>query len=364
MKKVLVFSTLKSQVNFNDNSSITQIEPIHPYIGNLWSNIIKNNNNIVDYLNTTKYIKYKKHNFFYKYLFLPKSYSTIIVHSTSGLGKAALIKIFNRKVNVVYYSLSKINPSGNYIQVLLRKLMLFIDISLSDHIVYGLNHLTNIIPLNWFNKKRTYFPFLTDYNFFQSVITDSIDLKINYNNFILIVGDITRDDKFVYDELSDVKMPIIRITRDPVVINTVDALINKKRGDLILSGVSFVELANFYNKARCCIVASKYDDWQPGGITSIAEALACNGICICNSGGEIESEFKFLSIDSNISNPLIYYKYPEKDSLRKVISEFNDLSNEAIQALRIKSNIFSNKALNFNIKGMQLLNQIIIKHIK
>ena len=224
--------------------------------------------------------------------------------------------------------------------------------------------MANITPLNLFTQKRTYFPFLTDYNFFQSVISDSLDLKINYNNFILIVGDITRDDKFVYDELSDVKMPIIRITRDPTVVKTVEELINKKRGDIILSGVSFVELANFYNKARCCIVASKYDDWQPGGITSIAEALACNGICICNSGGEIESEFNFLSIVNNIANPLIYYNYPEKDSLRKVISKFNNLSNEAIQTLRINSNNFSNKALNFNTKGMHLLNQIIIKHIK
>ncbi len=360
----MIFSSLKSQVNYNDNSNITQTEPIHPYIGVLWSNIIKDKNNIVDYLNTTPYKKFVKFNIFYKYIFLPLNYTTIIVHSTSGLGKASLIKLFNWKINIVYYSLSKINPRGNFFQVLIRKSLFFTDILLSDHIIYGLDHLKRNIPLKWFNSKRTYFPFLTDYNFFQSILNVSFKQKVDYNDFILIVGDITRDDEFVYNELSLVKLPIVRITRDPEVVKTVEKLINKNRGDVVLSGVSFLELANFYNKARCCIVASKYDDWQPGGITSIAEALACNGICVCNSGGEIESEFNFLTSENHIHNPLIYYNYPIKGSLRTLISNFNNLSINEIQSMRMNSNKFSNKVLNFNIKGIDLLNLIIIKHIK
>ena len=186
---VLIFSSLKSQVNYNDNSNITQTEPIHPYIGLLWSKIIKDNDYIVDYLNTTPFIKFTKYNYFYKYILLPRRYTTIIVHSTSGLGKASIIKLINWKVNIVYYSLSKINPKGNYIQVLLRKLMYFTDILLSDHIIYGLNNLKRIIPLNYFNKKSTYFPFLTDYNFFQSAIIDSFHKKFDYNDFILILSE-------------------------------------------------------------------------------------------------------------------------------------------------------------------------------
>ena len=364
MKKVLIFSSLKSQVNYNDNSNITQTEPIHPYIGVLWSKIIKDNNYIVDYLNTTNFNKLLKFPFLFKYFFLPRNYSTVIVHSTSGLGKATLIKLLNWKVNIIYYSLSKINPKGNIIQVFLRKMLFFTDILFSNHIIYGLHHLKTNIPLKWFKGKCTYFPFLTDYNFFQSSISESFKLKIDYNDFILIVGDITRDDEFVYNELLLVDLPIVRITRDPEVIKNVEKLININRGDVILSGVSFLELANFYNKARCCIVASKYDNWQPGGITSIAEALACNGICICNSGGEIESEFNFLSTKNNINNSVIYYNYPENGALRNVISEFLNLSNNEIQKMRINSNNFSNIALNFNIQGVHLLNQIINQNIK
>ena len=364
MKQVLVFSTLKSQINYHDNYSITQTEPIHPYIGVLWSNIIKKNKVKIDYLNTTNFTNLKKYNFFYKYLFLPRNYSTIIVHSTSGLGKASLIKIFNWNLNIVYYSLSKINPNGNIIQILIRKALFFTDILLSNHIIYGLNHLEYSMPLKLVNKKKTYFPILTDYNFFQSNLYDTYNLKFELNGFFLIVGDITRDDEFIYDELSCFQYPIVRITRDPVVIKNVENLINKNRGDVILSGVSFLDLANFYNKARCCIVASKFDDWQPGGITSIAEALSCNGICVCNSGGEIELEFNSLASENNIENPLIYYNYPSKNSLRKVISDFNNLTEDDIQKIRISSNNFANKSLNFNIKGMNLLNHIINDHIK
>lgn len=364
MKKVLIFSSLKSQIDYTENKFINQVEPIHPYIGNLWSNIIKENNIIVDYLNTTNFNIFGNLNFFKKYIFLSKTYSTIIVHSTIGLGKATLLKILNRKINVIYYSLSKINPDGSFLQVLLRKILYFSDIIFADHIVYGLNHLKSSMPLKWYSKKRSYFPFLTDYNFFQSIINNNLDQNIFNKDFILIVGDITRDDIYVYNELSAIKLPIVRITRDPEVFKTVKKLMNKNRGDVILSGVSFLDLANFYNKARCCIVASKFDDWQPGGITSIAEALACNGICICNSGGEIESEFNYLATENKIDNPLIYYNYPLKNSLRKVITDFNNLTEDEIQKIRTSSNYFANNSLNFNITGMNLLNQIIIKHIK
>lgn len=364
MKKVLIFSTLKSQVNYTESDNITKTEPIHPYLGLLWSNLIKDKNIIVDYLNTTPFLKFKKNNFFKNYILLPKNYSTIIVHSTIGIGKATLIKLFNWRINIIYYSLSKINPKGNFIHVLFRKILFCTDVIFSNHVVYGLNDLKNCFPLICYKKKKTYFPFLTDYNFFQSSINKIDNNILFHNKFILIVGDITRDDFYVYKELSNFNLPVIRITRDQEVIKTVENIMNKNRGDIILSGVSFIELANYYNKAHCCIVASKFDDWQPGGITSIAEALSCNGICISNSGGEIESEFNNISSQNSITNPILFYKYPINGSLSSVIKELNILSNEKIQVLKNRSKLFSKHSLNFNTKGVQLLNHIINQYIK
>ena len=65
-----------------------------------------------------------------------------------------------------------------------------------------------------------------------------------------------------------------------------------------------------------------------------------------------------------IENPLIYYNYPVKNSLRKVISEFNNLTDEHVEKIRINSYNFTNKSLNFNIAGKNLLKQILIKHFK
>ncbi len=364
MKKILIFSTLKSQVIFEDSRTIIQSEPIHPYIGLLWSNLIVENGYSVDYLNTTNHIKSKKNNFFYNYIFLPKYYSTIILHSTSGLGKATLIKIFNWKVNIIFYSLSKINPSGNYLHILLRKIVAFCDIFFSDHIVYGLSQLIKVAPLKWFKKKSTYFPFLTDYDFFQSALNMSKGLNGIYENFILVVGDITRDDEYVYHELSTITIPVIRVTRDLKVINVVDKLLNIQRGDLVLRGISFEELADLYNRAKCCIVASKFDNWQPGGITSIAEALACNGICICNSSGEIEAEFDYLVTTNHVNNPLFYYRYPETGALKNALSDVLKLSDDNISTARKNSNLFAGDLLNFNKSGKKKLNELIRMYFK
>ncbi len=360
MKGILIYTTLKSQVNFEDTSDKRQIEPIHPYMGILWTKIIESAGFKVDYLNTSDFANGANINSFKSIIFLPKNYSTIIIHSTSGLGKASLIRLFNWKLNIIFYSLSKINPSGNILQRYLRKLLSITDLLSSNHIVYGMY---DLFPnINNINKSATYFPFFTDFNYFQSLLSNSSEIR--NDNFILVVGDVTRDDEYVFRELSDVLQPIIRITRDPKVIEIVEKLINKSRGDLILSGVSFFELANLYNRASCCIVASKFDNWQPGGITSIAEALACNGICICNAGGEIESEFNFLSEINNIENPLLYFDYPQKNGLKnKVLRHLQTPSNQ-ITVMKNKSKLFSSTALNFNSTGSKIMNKLILNKFK
>lgn len=360
MKRILIYTTLKSQVNFEETSDKKQIEPIHPYMGILWTKIIESTGNKVDYLNTIDYTSDIKKNSLLSIISLPKKYSTLIIHSTSGLGKASLIRLFNWKLNIVFYSLSKINPSGNLLQIYLRKFLSYTDLLSSNHIVYGMSDLfPNIYKIN---NNATYFPFFTDFNYFQSLLNDSTEIR--NDKFILVVGDITRDDEYVYGELSDVSIPIIRITRDPKVINVVDKLINKSRGDLVLSGVSFLELANLYNRANCCIVASKFDNWQPGGITSIAEALACNGICICNGGGEIESEFNFLSESNNIENPLLFFDYPLKNGLKNLVLKHLQTTNNQIIEMKNKSKFFSSKALNFNNEGSKIMHKIILNYFK
>ena len=66
--KVLVFSTLKSQVTYKDDTNINTEEPIHPYLGKRWTNLLSNNSNKIDYLNS---VDSKIKSFFHRYFILP-----------------------------------------------------------------------------------------------------------------------------------------------------------------------------------------------------------------------------------------------------------------------------------------------------
>ena len=355
MKKVLIFNKLKSQTNFQDVSLENLDEPLHPYMGLKWTNVLINSGLKVEYLNKYLNEKYRNINFFIKYFLAPKKFSTIVVYSTNGLGNVALIRLFNWNVNIVFFSLSKINPDGSKLKYILRKILFFLDSILSDHIVVGLNELKQYFASY---RNVTYFPFYSDVNYFRDKINNvENDLRFG-KKYILIVGDITRDDYFVYNELADLDIPIIRITRDKRVVTLLHELINKDRGDLILSGISFEQLSIFYKYSELCIVASRYDHWQPGGITSIVEALACEGICVCNSGGEIEKEFNYLCTISRLINPLHYFDYPQKNSLKNVVLKLLNSTEIEFKNMKDNSLNFSKQVLDMSTHGIPKLNQL------
>jgi hypothetical protein len=357
MKKVLIFNKLKSQINFQDLVGKSQDEPLHPYMGIKWAQILINLGFKVEYLNYYNKSSNKIINFIIKFFQVPKRFSTIVVYSTNGLGNVTLLRLFNWNVNIVYFSLSKINPDGNIIKLLFRKIFAYTDNLCSNHIVVGLNVLND----HKF-KNITYFPFFSDVNYFNEKVNNSRAHFEYKGEFILIVGDITRDDSFVYSELSELTIPIIRITRDKSLISKLNNIINIRRGDVILSGISFEQLALFYKYSKLCIVASRYDHWQPGGITSIVEALACKGICLCNSGGEIEKEFNFLCDNSNVNNPLFYFDYPQKNSLKDIVVQLLNKPENELNELKVKSFNFSNQVLNLNTYGIPKLHDLINNH--
>ena len=120
MKKILIFNKLKSQINFQDISQILQDEPLHPYMGIKWTKVLIDNGLTVDYLNKYTSSKFALINLFYKFIILPTKFSTIVVYSTSGLGLVTLLRLFNWKINIVFFSLSKINPDGIFLKVYIK----------------------------------------------------------------------------------------------------------------------------------------------------------------------------------------------------------------------------------------------------
>lgn len=351
---ILVFSKLKSQVNFEDTEKIKLDEPLHPYVGYNWSLSIRELGFIVEYLNSKRSEGSARSLFldwFYNYLKLPSSYNILVVHSTNGLLRTTILRLFNLNKEIIYYYLSLPNPDGGKVKKIIRRICVFFDCLSASKVVYGLDCLINEFPLNSFSSKAIYFPFYVDFNFFQR------QLEIDQSNlewpikFVLIVGDITRDDDYVYKELKHITIPVIRITRDLIVVERVRNLFNESRGDLVLTGISFNELAHLYRNSLCCITASKYDHWQPGGITSMVESFACGGICISNSNGQIQSEFNFLSQRHNFEDPTIYYSYPKSGELVKIINYLDKLGDDSISIMKNKSQKFAYTCFNFNSVG-------------
>jgi len=261
IKNILVFSNLKSHITYEDNLDVEIDEPIHPYLGRRWSEQLSKKNLNVAYLNTYNYkVRSKIQSFYYNFIVLPKKYDTVIVHSTSGIGRAFLVKLFNWKINVIYFSLSQINPRGLHLMKYFRFLLVYLDYTSSQKIYYGLNCIKDNTNLKYFKYKSVYFPFYVDIDFFQSKLNQINTInQIEPKGYILVVGDITRDDEYLYNELSTSKKPIIRISRDKTVIENVHKIYNPTRGDLVLTGVSFIDLSHYYKNSYCCIIASKED---------------------------------------------------------------------------------------------------------
>jgi hypothetical protein len=190
--------------------------------------------------------------------------------------------------------------------------------------------------------------------------------NVNLDRVAFILNNSSLAAKYNYAKYIGTTLSIV--TNSDLIVPTetdiLDNLINRDRGDLILSGISFEELASLYSNSKLGIIASKFDHWQPGGITSIVESLACNAISLCNSGGEIEKEFSHLTFSSKYSDPLFYFNYPEKGSLKKNVIDLLNKSEEDLSKLKSNSCEFACEVLNMNTIGISKLESLIRNFLK
>src|SRR4030042_778466 len=83
---------------------------------------------------------------------------------------------------------------------------------------------------------------------------------------------------------------------------------------MLFERVSFQDLRWFY--ANCSVALFAGDDkWEPAGITSLMEALACGALCVCNAGGYIEKELRGLAAARNFVQPVQFYEWNNRLSL-------------------------------------------------
>jgi|GEM_PF-402145 len=138
------------------------------------------------------------------------------------------------------------------------------------------------------NKNTTWIPFASDMNWWLPGLPDSQLLAshgINFKNFILVMGDVDRDEKTTLKALRHLNHPILRVTREPetaLAARQAFKQLNITLGEVFVN-ISFDTLRELYRGARVVVVPAR-SDVHPAGMTSLTEAMCCGRPVVIPSG--------------------------------------------------------------------------------
>ena len=142
--------------------------------------------------------------------------------------------------------------------------------------------------LRSYNPNVAWVPFAPDSSWWTPGTPDHALLAshgIGYRDYILIMGDVDRDEKTTLKALSDLNRPILRVTRE-----SQTALIARRafreadiaQGDVLVN-VPFEVLRELYRSARVVVVPAR-SSVHPAGMTSLTEAMSCGRPVVIPSG--------------------------------------------------------------------------------
>ncbi len=122
-------------------------------------------------------------------------------------------------------------------------------------------------------------PFASDANWWKPGLPDYsllVSHGVNYRDYILIMGDVDRDELTTIRALSSLNRPLIRVTRESKTALAAKRAFresNITKGDVLVN-VTFELLRELYRGARAVVVPAK-SDIHPAGMTSLTEAMSC-----------------------------------------------------------------------------------------
>jgi glycosyltransferase involved in cell wall biosynthesis len=148
---------------------------------------------------------------------------------------------------------------------------------------------TQAVRLKLFScKKVAWIPFASDASWWTPKIPDRAILGnhgINFHNFILVMGDVDRDENVTLRALGKFNIPILRVTRDKKTAElSRKAFADEKvtNGE-VYRNVSYELLRELYRAAKVVVVPAK-GYLHPAGMTSMTEAMCCGRPVVIPSG--------------------------------------------------------------------------------
>ena len=159
--------------------------------------------------------------------------------------------------------------------------------------------------IRYYNKGAVCVPFASDINWWTPKIADYSLLQkyaINFRDYVLIMGDVNRDEETTARAIKGLNYPILRVTRDPKTVRKAEHVwltLGIKNGR-ILEKVPFKVLREIYRGARVVIIPAR-SEMHPAGMTSMTEAMGCARPVIIPSGltteGYVQNEIDAFVLD-------------------------------------------------------------------
>jgi glycosyltransferase involved in cell wall biosynthesis len=125
-------------------------------------------------------------------------------------------------------------------------------------------------------EKVTFVPYPVDSRFF-------VPGQDSRQDYVLVPGDMDRDNEFVCNLAEELSCPVVRVTREPRVRQFYERRGYDRKRLTVLFRVSFHELRTLYQQARA-VVLPVMNHRHPAGLTSLLEAMACGCACLVASG--------------------------------------------------------------------------------
>jgi len=152
-------------------------------------------------------------------------------------------------------------------------------------IVISKSQASTLMP---YNPNVLWLPFASDASWWTPGLPDDAFLAshgIGYRDYVLVMGDVYRDEETTLKAVSDLKHPILRVTRSPqtaLAAQEAFRALNITHGNVLVN-VSFELLREIYRCARVVVVPAR-NRVYPAGMTSLTEAMSCGRPVVIPAG--------------------------------------------------------------------------------
>ncbi len=271
----------------------------------------------------------------------------VVTYSAKAAILARFLRLSGRRAQIVGFQFGLPNRALTGIRGALDRTIRAGAARAVDGLIYCLEELGPALEVATPGRLMTYAPTTVDTAFFAPHLASDRDAPkgVRPGHFLLSVGDAFRDDDFLRNALSGQAIPLVRVTRDPHALERANRTVDRQRGDIVLSNVSFESLRWLYSNCTAMVTAVVSGEHAASGSTAICEAIACGAPCIIAGSPVVEKEFVSLAAAAGVDQPLQVVDAGDAAGFRASVAAIVTLSASEKPANRASMREFAERVL-------------------